>query len=397
MTPSFGPWPGSTARRLGRCHSIADLRRVAKRRLPRAVFDYADGGAEDEVTERRNSEAFQDYELLPHALVDVSEVDLATTVLGQPIALPLILAPTGLTRLFHYQGELAVARAAARAGTVYTLSALASSSIEEVAAAADGPRWFQIYVWRDRGLVEEFFGRCRAHGYGALCLTVDVPVLGRRERDLRSGMTIPPHLTLGTILDAGLRPHWWWRFLTSPRITMANVAGRGEAGRSNVTALGTYINSQFDPSVTWDDLAWMLKQWDGPFAVKGILRPEDARRAVDLGVQGIIVSNHGGRQLDHVPAAIEALPAIVDAVGDRAEVILDGGVRRGSDVLKALALGARACMIGRAALYGLGAGGQRGVEHALSLLRGEIQRSLALAGCRSVQDLDRSFVRRRAC
>ena len=388
--------PGWTERRLARCHSIADLRQVAKRRLPRAVFDYADGGAEDEVTERRNSAAFQRYDLVPKVLVDVSEVNITTTVLGQPIDLPLILAPTGLTRLFHHEGELAVARAAERAGTIYTLSALSSTSIEDVAAAAGGPRWFQIYVWRDRGLVEEFFERCRESGYAALCLTVDVPVLGQRERDLRNGMTIPPQLTVSAIIDAGLHPTWWWRFLTSQRITMANVVGQGEAGRTDVTALGTYVNRQFDPSVTWDDLAWMVEQWDGPFAVKGILRPEDAQRAVELGVQAIVVSNHGGRQLDQAPAAIAVLPEIVNAVGGRAEVVLDGGVRRGSDIVKALALGARACMIGRPYLYGLGAGGQRGVERALELLRSEIRRSMALVGCRSVNDLDASFVCRRA-
>ncbi len=389
--------PGSSERRLSRSHSIADLRRVAKRRLPRAVFDYADGAAEDEVTLRRNVSGFQRYDLVPRVLVDVSEVELGTTVLGQAIEFPLVLAPTGLTRLFHHEGEMAVARAAERAGTIYTLSALGSTSIEDVAAAGKGPRWFQIYVWRDRALVREFFERCRASGYHALCLTVDVPVLGQRERDLRNGMTIPPSLTASAILDAALRPQWWWRFLTTPRITMANVVGRGHAGRGDVTALGTYVNSQFDPTVTWDDLAWMVEEWGGPFAVKGITRAEDARQAVELGVQGIIVSNHGGRQLDQAPAAVDALPEVVAAVGDEAEVILDGGVRRGSDVVKALALGARACMIGRPYLYGLAAGGERGVDRALELLRSEIQRSMALVGCRSVQELDRSYVRRRDC
>lgn len=386
--------PGSTERRLARCYSIADLRRVAKRRLPRGVFDYVDGGAEDEVTERRNASGFENYELIPRVLLDVSEIDTSTTVLGRTIDFPVILAPTGMSRLVHHEGEPAVARAAQRAGTIYTLSSMSSVNIEDVAAAVPEPHWFQIYVWRDRELVRSFFDRCRASGYSTLCLTVDVQVLGQRERDLRNGMTIPPRLTLGTILDAGLRPHWWWRFLTTPRITLANVVGQGEAG-AGLTALGEYVNSQFDPSVTWDDLAEMVKAWDGPFAIKGILRPEDARRAVDMGVQGIIVSNHGGRQLDHAPAAIDALPAIVDAVGDAAEVILDGGVRRGSDVVKALALGARACMIGRPYLYGLGAGGQRGVERSLELLRNEVSRSMALVGSTSVGALDRSFVRRR--
>ena len=387
--------PFSTARRLARSHSIADLRRLAKRRLPRAVFDYADGAAEDEVTARRNEAAFEDYELLPRVLRDVSSVDLSTTVLGTPVSMPVLLAPTGMTRLFHHDGETAAARAAHRAGVVYTLSSLSTVSIEDLAKASDGPRWFQIYVWKDRGLVREFFDRCRAAGYDALMLTVDMPVLGQRERDLRNGMTIPPALTLGSALDAALHPSWWWNFLTKPRIGFANVAGKGTAGRGNLTALWTYINTQFDPSVTWRDLEWMIGEWNGAFAVKGVLDPEDAARAASLGARGIVVSNHGGRQLDHSPASLDALPAVVEAVAGRAEVILDGGVRRGADVAKALALGARACAIGRAYLYGIGAGGEQGVDRALELLRAELRRALALLGCASIGDLGPEHVRRR--
>ena len=387
--------PFSTARRLARSHSIADLRRLAKRRLPRAVFDYADGAAEDEVTARRNEAAFEDYELLPRVLRDVSSVDLSTTVLGTPVSMPVLLAPTGMTRLFHHDGEAAAARAAHRAGVVYTLSSLSTVSIENLAAASDGPRWFQIYVWKDRGLVREFFDRCRAAGYDALMLTVDMPVLGQRERDLRNGMTIPPSLTLGSALDAALHPSWWWNFLTKPRIGFANVAGKGAAGHGDLTALWTYINTQFDPSVTWRDLEWMIGEWDGAFAVKGVLDAEDAARAASLGARGIVVSNHGGRQLDHSPASLDALPAVVEAVAGRAEVILDGGVRRGTDVAKALALGARACAIGRAYLYGIGAGGEQGVDRALELLRAELRRALALLGCPSVTALGPEHVRRR--
>ena len=387
--------PFSTARRLARSHSIADLRRLAKRRLPRAVFDYADGAAEDEVTARRNEAAFEDYELLPRVLRDVSSVDLSTTVLGTPVSMPVLLAPTGMTRLFHHDGETAAARAAHRAGVVYTLSSLSTVSIEDLAAASDGPRWFQIYVWKDRGLVREFFDRCRAAGYDALMLTVDMPVLGQRERDLRNGMTIPPSLTLGSALDAALHPSWWWNFLTKPRIGFANVAGKGDAGRGDLTALWTYINTQFDPSVTWRDLEWMIGEWNGAFAVKGVLDPEDAARAASLGARGIVVSNHGGRQLDHSPASLDALPAVVEAVAGRAEVILDGGVRRGADVAKALALGARACAIGRAYLYGIGAGGEQGVDRTLELLRTELRRALALLGCPSVTALGPEHVRRR--
>ena len=387
--------PFSTARRLARSHSIADLRRLAKRRLPRAVFDYADGAAEDEVTARRNEAAFEDYQLLPRVLRDVSSVDLSTTVLGTPVSMPVMLAPTGMTRLFHHDGETAAARAAHRAGVVYTLSSLSTVSIEDLAAASDGPRWFQIYVWKDRGLVREFFDRCRAAGYDALMLTVDMPVLGQRERDLRNGMTIPPSLTLGSALDAALHPSWWWNFLTKPRIGFANVAGKGAAGRGDLTALWTYINTQFDPSVTWRDLEWMIGEWNGAFAVKGVLDAEDAARAASLGARGIVVSNHGGRQLDHSPASLDALPAVVEAVAGRAEVILDGGIRRGADVAKALALGARACAIGRAYLYGIGAGGEQGVDRALELLRTELRRALALLGCPSVTALGPEHVRRR--
>ena len=389
------PLPFSTEARLARCHSIADLRRLAMRRLPRAVFDYADGAAEDEVTARRNEAAFQDYDLLPRVLRDVSSVNLSTTVLGTPVSMPLILAPTGMTRLFHHEGEAAAARAAHRAGLIYSLSSLSTLSIEEVAAASDGPRWFQIYVWKDRELVREFFSRCRDAGYGALMLTADMPVFGQRERDLRNGMTIPPSLTLGAAFDAALHPSWWWNFLTSRRIGFANVAGQGDAGRGDLTALWTYINTQFDPSVTWDDLEWMIGEWNGPFAVKGVLDPDDAARAASLGAQGIVVSNHGGRQLDHAPAALDALPAVVESVAGRAEVILDGGVRRGADVAKALALGARAVAIGRAYLYGIGAGGEPGVDRALDLLRTELQRALALLGCPTVADLSAAHVRRR--
>ena len=378
---------------LDRCYSIADLRELARRRIPAPVFHYLDGAAEDEVTLQQNRDAFADYRLVPRVLRDVSQVDTSTTILGQPSSLPLVMAPTGMSRLFHYRGEDAVCRAAKKAGLIYSLSTMSTFSIEEVAAISDGPLWFQIYVWRDREVLKSFIGRCRDSGYKALCLTVDVPVFGQRERDLRSGVTIPPKLTLRSLFDTLLRPRWLWHYLNSPRMELANVRGHASVS-GDAFVLAEYTNAQFDPSVDWRAAEWMVKQWGGDFAIKGIMSKEDALRAVDIGATAIIVSNHGGRQLDHAPASLDVLSEIVDAVGSRAEVILDGGVRRGTDVIKALALGAKACMIGRAYLYGLGAGGAAGVDRALDLLGAEIRRDMALMGVTSIAALNPSCLRR---
>ena len=381
----------SLARRLADCHSIEDLRQAARKRLPRMIFEFVDGGSDDEQTLKWNRESFSHYQLHPKVLADVSQVDTSTTVLGQRISTPIILAPTGAARLIDNQGELAIARAAQAAGTIYANPSMGTRSIEEVAKVTDGPLWFQIYVWRDRSLLREYIELCRAHGYSALCLTVDVPVFGNRERDHRNGMVIPPKLKMGSLFNAAMRPGWWWQFLMSERVTLANIAGRpGVDHKTNL--LSKFINSQFDPSVTWRDVEWMLGEWNGPFVIKGIMRPDDAIKAAELGVQAIIVSNHGGRQLDGTPATIDVLAQIVDAVGDRTEVILDSGIRRGSDIVKSLALGARACMIGRPYLYGLGTGGQRGVERAIELLNTEISRDMALLGCRTLDELDRSLL-----
>ena len=371
---------------LSHCHSITDLRQAAKRRLPGAVFDYMDGAAEDEVTLQRNRTDFDRYELIPRYLVDVKDVDLSARVLGADIDVPFILAPTGMSRLFHHTGERAVARAAQKAGTLYSLSSMATASIEDIAETSAGPKMLQLYVWRDRGILKDFIRRARASGYTALCLTVDFPAAGQRERDLRNGFTVPPEIRLSNILDTMIRPGWLWGFLTSPRMKLANVHGHATAAE-NLFSVIEYTTSQFDPSVTWKDVEWMIREWGGPFAIKGILSADDARRAADMGVTAVIVSNHGGRQLDHSPSPVSMLPGIAGAVGDRVEVILDGGIRRGIDVIKALSLGATAVMIGRAYLFGLGAGGEAGVDRALELLSAEIKRNMMLVGCTSVKHL----------
>lgn len=378
-------------RALRRCYNIARLRERAARKLPAPIFHYIDGGAGDEWTMRRNTSAFDRYELVPRFLVDASRVDLTTTVFGQRVGMPLFCAPTAMSRLFHHEGERAVARAANRAGTLYSLSSLSTISIEEAAATTDGPKLFQIYVFRDRGLNREFIARCRAAGYHALALTVDVPVAGNRERDLVTGMTIPPQLTPASLFSFAMHPRWVWNYCTHPRIELASIKDRI---RGDVTTLVSFFNNELDRTTSWDDAAWMIREWGGPFAIKGILCAEDAVRAADAGATAVIVSNHGGRQLDTCPAPIEVLPEIVAAVGDRLEVILEGGVRRGVHVLKALALGATACSVGRPYLFGLGAGGEAGVDRALAILRTDIERDMRLLGCRNVAEVTPNRIRR---
>ncbi len=351
-----------------------------------------EGGADDEVTLRRNTAGFDRWAFLPRPLTDVSAIDTRTTILGHTIDWPVMLAPTGLSRLFHPDGERAVARAAAASGSVYCLSTMASTSIEDVAKASAGPKWFQVYCFRDRELTREFLTRAKAAGYTGLCVTVDVQVHGNRERDRRSGMTIPPRLTLASLGRFAGRPGWVLDYLRSDTPILANVAHKIAEGSKETTTLPGYVSRQFDPTLTWKDIGWMVSEWGGPLLVKGILHPDDVREAIAVGVRGIIVSNHGGRQLDGAVATIDALPRIADAAAGGIEIILDGGIRRGTHVLKALALGARACMIGRPYLYGLAAGGEAGVRRALTVLREEVTRSMALAGVRSVGEIARGLV-----
>ena len=381
----------SSVRRLDRCYNLEDLRKLARKRLPSPMYHYMRGGADDEWSVRRNTAAFDNYELLPRYLVNVENVDAGVTVLGQKLEWPLFLSPTGMSRIFHHDGEAGAARAAHRSGTMYSLSTLGSTSIEDVAAASDGPRMFQIYVLRDPGLNREFIERCREARYSALCLTVDVPVGGNRERDFYTGMTVPPKLTFMSKLDVARHVRWTYRYLTSGAAEMANFAHR--VRDSEDTNLMGYVGRQFDSTVNWDDAARMIEQWGGPFAIKGVMCAADARRAVQAGASAVMLSNHGGRQLDGVPAPVDLVREVRDEIGDAAEVIVDGGVRRGTHVLKALALGATACSTGRGYLYGFGAGGEAGVARALQLLRDEVERDLALLGCVRARDLDERYVR----
>ena len=382
------------SRRLSRAASVADLRRGAKRQLPGGVFDYLDGGAEDESTLARNTACYRELEFRPRILRDVAEIHTETTLLGKPLPLPLVLAPTGFSRVADPEGELAVARAAARAQLPYTLSTLATRSIEDVAAAApDGHHWFQVYVWRDRGLVKEMLERAAAAGYEAIAVTVDTARLGRRERDLRRGFTLPPQLGLDALLGGILHPRWTWRFCRAEPIAFANVVGRSVGDGSDPVSLADYINSQFDPALSWDEIAWFRSNWDGPIVLKGVQSVADARLAADAGVEAIALSNHGGRQLDGSPPPLELIAPVADAVGDRLEILCDGGVRRGSDIAKAVALGARACMAGRAYLYGLAVGGERGVDWVIDHLQEGLRRTLALIGVPRIDQLGRESVR----
>ena len=379
-------------RRLARAASVEDLRRIAKRRLPGGVFDYIDGGAEDERTLAANQAAFAATWFRPRVLRGLAKVATETAILGRPVPYPLVLAPTGFTRIADPEGELAVARAAARAGLPYTLSTLSTRSIEEVRAVSDGRLWFQVYAWRDRGLVREMVERAAAAGYEALVLTVDTAVLGRRERDVRRGFSLPPTIGPGTLVDGALHPGWTWAFVRSEPIRFANVVGREVGDGASPVTLSDYINTQFDPELSWADVDWLRSVWDGPLVLKGVQTVEDALIAVEHGVEAVALSNHGGRQLDGAPASFSLVAPVADAVGGRTEIICDGGVRRGSDIAKAVAAGATAAMAGRAYLYGLGAAGERGVDRVLEWLRADLLRTMSLLGAGTVADLDRSLL-----
>ncbi len=385
----------SPARSLATCHNIEDLRRLARRRLPTPMFHYIDGGADNEWTLERNTTAFDDYELMPHYLRDVSTIDTTTRLLGLDLKLPFFIAPTGMNRLFHHEAEPAVARAAQSAGMLYTLSTMGTTRIEDIAALGAGPWMYQIYILKDRELTREFVQRCKAAKFHALCLTVDTPLAGNRERDRVTGMILPPRFTARSFASFVSHPRWAFNLLRNPDFQIANVSHRVDVLSKSTVSLIDYVNSQFDRTVTWDDVAWLVREWGGPFVLKGLQSPADAKRAVEVGATAIMISNHGGRQLDGAPAPVDCVGPMRDAVGDALELIVDGGIRRGTHVLKAIALGANACSIGKAYLYGLAAGGQRGVERTIALLKAEVERDLALLGCRSIAELGPQHVRHR--
>jgi L-lactate dehydrogenase (cytochrome) len=387
-----------TTRRLSAAANVEDLRQIAKKRLPAGVFDYIDGGAEDELAMKRNASRFSDRTLVPRVLRDVSSIDPSTMILGKRAPMPVIIAPTGFPRIAHPDGELATARAAARAGIPFSLSTMGTRSIEEVAAVSDGRKWFQVYVWRDRELTKDMLARCKESGFEALYITVDTAVLGRRERDVRRGMSLPPKLGLDTFIEGARRPRWVMEFLRNDPIVFSNVAvstqrlAKGTEDGSSAVSLATYINSQFDPQLSWEDVAWIRSQWDGPVILKGIQSVADAKIAAAEGIDAIALSNHGGRQLDSSPAIIDLVAPVADAVGGQIEIYCDGGVRRGSDVLKAIALGADACMIGRPHLYALAAGGEAGVDHVLEFFQQGLEQTMALCGVASIADADRAII-----
>ena len=374
------------------CFNIEDFRKLAKKNLPSPIFHYIDGGADDETTLKRNTSSFAKCDLIPNILASVGEPDLSVNVFGHKIDMPLFLSPTAMQRLYHHDGDKASARAAEKFGTFYSMSTMATSSIEEISNISGGPKLFQLYIHKDQALTDNLIDRCKSSGFKGLCLTVDTVVAGNRERDHRTGFTTPPKLTLKSLMSFAAHPKWTINYLTHEKFKLANVAHFTKNGSSIAKGVMEYINEQYDPAMSWKDAEYCVKRWNGPFALKGLMSVEDAKKAVDIGASAIMLSNHGGRQLDGSRSPFDQLPAIVDAVGGKIEIIIDGGIRRGTHVLKALAMGATACSFGKGFLFALGAGGQEGVEMVLQRMRDEIRRDMILMGCKSIKDLNPSKI-----
>ncbi len=374
------------------CYNFEDFRKLAKKKLPAPIFHYIDGGSDDEITLNRNTTAFNDCDLVPNILASVGEPDLSTTVFGRKIDMPLFLSPTAMQSLYTPEGDKASARAAEKFGTMYSMSTMASFSIEEIANISSGPKLFQLYVHKDQSITDDLIDRCRRANFDGLCLTVDTLVAGNRERDHRTGFTTPPKLTLESLLSFAMRPEWVFKYLTNKKFELANIKHKTDKGTNIAKSVIDYINEQYDPKMNWKDAEYCIKRWNGPFALKGVMSVEDAKRAIDIGCTAIMISNHGGRQLDGSRSPFDQVKAISDAVGDKLEIILDGGIRRGTHVLKALAAGATACSFGKAFLFSLGAGGQKGVERLLDNMQKEIRRNMILMGCKKIENLDASKI-----
>ena len=378
---------------LSQCHNFSDFRTLAKKRLPGPIFHYIDGAADDEVTYKRNSQSFNDVDLVPNVLAGVEEVDMSTKIMGQELSMPFYCAPTALQRLFHHEGERAVAKAASSAGTMFGVSSLATVTVEDIAKISTGPKMFQFYFHKDRGLNDALLERAKVAKFNVLALTVDTITGGNRERDLRTGFTSPPKLTLDSILSFAFHPMWAWNFFTKEKFDMPHLSGHVTEGTNLAVSVGQYFSTMLDQSMNWSDAEKLCQQWNGQFALKGIMSVEDAKRAVDIGCTGIMVSNHGGRQLDGSRAPFDQLAEICDAVGDKIDVVCEGGIQRGTHVLKALSVGAKCCSIGRYYLYALAAAGQAGVERALNQLAVEVERDMKLMGVTRVDQLSRSNIR----
>ena len=372
--------------------NFEDFRSVAKKKLPAPIFHYIDGGSDDEVTLKRNTESFSKCDLVPNILASVGEPDLSTEVLGSKIDMPLFLSPVAMQKLFHHDGDKASARAAEKFGTFYSMSTMATSSIEEIANVAGGPKMFQIYIHKTQGLTDNLIDRCKSSGFNAMCLTVDTIVAGNRERDHKWGFTTPPKLTLKSLMSFATHPMWTINYLTHEKFQLPNVSNFVKKSSSIAKGVMEYINEQYDPAMSWKDAEYCIKRWGGPFALKGVMSVEDAKRAIDIGASAIMLSNHGGRQLDGSRTPFDQLEKIVDAVGGKIEIIVDGGIRRGTHVLKALSLGATACSFGKGFLFALSAGGQKGVEIMLQRMREELRRDMILLGKKNIGDLSKENI-----
>ncbi len=372
------------------CYNFNDFRKLAKKKLPSPIFHYIDGGSDDEKTLKRNTLSFDDCDLVPNILASVGKPDLSTSIFGRKIDMPIFLSPSAMQRLYHPEGDKASAKAAANFGTFYSMSSMANNTIEEISNISSGPKIFQLYVHKDKSITDDLIDRCKRSNFDGMCLTVDTLVAGNREKDHRTGFTTPPRLTMNSLLSFAMRPAWVFNYLTGKKFELANVAKKTDKGTNISKSVIEYINEQYDPAMNWKDAEYCVKKWGKPFALKGVMSVDDAKRAIDIGCTAIMVSNHGGRQLDGSRSPFDQIKAISDAVGDKLEIILDGGVRRGTHVLKALAAGAKACSFGKMFLFSLAAGGQQGVEHLLQNMHDEIHRNMVLMGCKNLGELNSS-------